>query len=261
MRTIVIVLFLICSICVLQAQNSDSKIEKVAFDSTTIEQINTNCYPCITCEIIQSIYKKHFEELQHYADLRIRKPAVYTDEEQIIFNMLLDFMSYSVEDIYLRIMDSTFIEKAKDMTYKRPLFNAYDCLLSRLQDVIIYYKQNQQELPYENYKIYNSFLSFLDELKNCPNQFIVSYDITCNQDFFLFDLYNNYPYISLNSKYNEPISKSFPYGEVYKDDYFQINLDSFYSLGKNYQAPCNRAYSIYKWDRSNLQSQRWIRMK
>ena len=260
MSSIVISLIIIFSICILQAQNSSQKFEKVVFDSTTIEQINTNSYPCITCEIIQSIYKKHYDELKHYEDFKIRKPAVYTEEEQIVFNILLEFMNYSVKDIYSRIMDSSFIQKTKDITYKRA-FNEYDFLKSLLKDVIIYYEHKLKEQPFENSKIYYTFLSFLDELKNCPNQFTVSYDITLRHDFFLFDLYNKYQYIYLDSKYNEPISKAFPYGEAYKDEYFHINLDSYYLLGKNFTTPCTRAYSIYKWDKSNLQSQRWIRMK
>ena len=263
MRTIVIVFFFVFSICILHAQNSDSKIEKVAFDSTTIEQINTNCYPCITCEIIQSIYKKHFDELKHYYDFKTEKPAIYSEEEQIVYNMLFEFMTSSMKDIQSKVLDSLFREKIHlKKTYN--FFN-FDSYLSEILQKVSNLNFTNQSTTYDYVKMEDYFLEFLYVIKDCPNQLIVSFKIESNA-FFSFNILKvinefknaNIDYIYLTSDDSEILAKYYPQ-ETHYNRY--IYVLSHYSLGKNYTAPCNRAYSIYKWDRSNLQSQRWIRMK
>lgn len=264
MYTVVIVLFLICSTNVLMGQNSDSKIAIVTFDSTVIEQINTDNYPCITCEIIQSIFKKHFDELKHYDDFRIRKPAVYTEEEQIVYNMLFEFMTSSMKNIQSKVLDSLFRERIHlKRTYN--FFN-FDSYISEILDKVsnLNFTTLTTTSEYVNMEYY--FLNFLYDLKDCPNQLIVSFKIETNAYFSFkikqvideFKYIHKSDYIYLCSKDDELLAKYYPQ-ETHHNRY--IFVLSHYSLGKNYTAPCNRAYSIYKWDRSNLQSQRWIRMK
>lgn len=264
MRTIVIVLLYICSICILHAQNSDSKLENVAFDSTIIEQINTNSYPCITCEIIQSIYKKHFDELQHYADFKTIKPAVYTEEEQIVYNSLFEFMNYSMKEIQTKLLDSNFREKIQ-LKKEYNLLN-YDSYISEILDKVANLNINNDKNALNYSEMQSYFIMFLYVLKDCPNQLIVSFEIESNAYFsfntvniideFKYELQIDYIYVCL--KDSELLGKYYPQKTHHNTNIFVL---SNYLLGINFQAPCNRAYSIYKWDRSNLQSQRWIRMK